>query len=352
MEVPNPIKKSMSEKLKAADLFSGCGGLTTGLKKAGFDVVGAIENDSLAVETYKKNHPKVQLWDKDIQKVTAKEFAAKLNLQKGELDLLAGCPPCEGFSRIRTLNGGKEIDDDRNELMFEFLRFVRVLRPKAIMLENVPALAGDYRMEKFLKVLNGLGYEAGLQILDAQDYGVPQRRKRMILLAGIKGEIPFAKKAKRKHTVRETIKGLSKHGSSGDELHDFPERRSKEIMTIIKMIPKDGGSRRLLGEEYQLECHKRSRGFKDIYGRMKWDDVAPTITGGCFNPSKGRFLHPSENRAITLREAALLQGFPKNYYFSLANGKTRAASMIGDALPPQFVRVHAKKVLEYLVASE
>jgi DNA (cytosine-5)-methyltransferase 1 len=119
-------------------------------------------------------------------------------------------------------------------------------------------------------------------------------------------------------------------------------------MNLIKLIPKDGGSRGDLSLRYQLPCHKRCDGFKDIYGRMAWYDVAPTITGGCLNPSKGRFLHPEQNRAITLREATLLQGFPRGYVLSLRRGRFAAAEMIGNALPPGFVKRHAKQIVRFL----
>jgi DNA (cytosine-5)-methyltransferase 1 len=117
---------------------------------------------------------------------------------------------------------------------------------------------------------------------------------------------------------------------------------------MIESIPKNGGSRRDLGPDNQLPCHERCIGFHDVYGRMSWDDVAPTITTGCVNPSKGRFLHPEENRAITLREAALLQGFPADYWFSLRRGKFQAAGLIGNALPPEFVRRHALQIRRFV----
>ena len=130
-------------------------------------------------------------------------------------------------------------------------------------------------------------------------------------------------------------------GSTGDVLHEAPERRTRRIAAMIRLVPPDGGSRLDLGEEHQLDCHARTDGFKDIYGRMAWDNVSPTITGGCINPSKGRFLHPEEHRAITLREAAVLQSFPPDYQLSLQKGRYAAAELIGNALPPEFVRRHA-----------
>jgi len=121
-------------------------------------------------------------------------------------------------------------------------------------------------------------------------------------------------------------------------------------MNIIRAVPHDGGGRLDLSEEHRLACHKDFSGFKDVYGRMRWDDVSPTITGGCHNPSKGRFLHPEQDRTITLREAALLQGFPVNYHFDLKRGKLAAAAMIGNALPPAFIRAHAAPVCEAMAS--
>jgi DNA (cytosine-5)-methyltransferase 1 len=122
------------------------------------------------------------------------------------------------------------------------------------------------------------------------------------------------------------------------------------VKEIIALVPKNGGSRHEIPKEYWLECHKRREdGYKDVYGRMRWEDVAPTMTGGCHNPSKGRFIHPTENRAITLREAALLQTFPGDYEFSLEKGKESVALMIGNALPPEFIKQHAKEYLHHLM---
>lgn len=332
----------------AIDLFSGSGGLTLGLKNAGFRVIGAVDCDSLAAETYRVNHNNTILWEKDIKDLSVSEVMSRLKLKLGELDLLAGCPPCQGFSSIRTLNGKRDIDDPRNDLVFEILRFVRGLDPKAIMMENVPGLAKDERLHSFCREIENLGYSCACNVLDAACFGVPQRRLRMVLLAGKFGPIKFAAPDTPRCTVREAISALPPAGNSRDCLHDLPEKRSNRITNLIKKIPKNGGSRVDLGSENQLECHKKCNGFRDVYGRMSWDRQAPTITGGCVNPSKGRFLHPEENRAITLREAALLQTFPPNYFFSLRRGKTPAAELIGNALPPEFIRNHAIEIKEYL----
>ncbi len=332
----------------AVDLFSGCGGLTQGLKQAGFEVAGAVEIDPLAVETYEANHTGVCVWPSDIRDLSVSEVKRRLGIRKGQLDLLAGCPPCEGFSSMRTLNGSKKVEDDRNDLIFEFLRFVEGLRPKAVMMENVPALAKDERLKRFCERLDALGYWYRCDVLNVADFGVPQRRRRMVLLAGLRGPIEFAQADSRRGSVRRAISGLPRAGESGDPLHDLPEKRSPKVLDLIRSVPKDGGSRRDLGPDRQLACHARSDGFKDVYGRMKWADVAPTITGGCVNPSKGRFLHPEEDRSITLREAALLQSFPHGYRFSLRRGKMPAAELIGNALPPEFVRRHGEQVASHL----
>lgn len=328
-------------KPTAIDLFAGCGGLTQGLRDAGYRVIGAVENDSLAIETYRSNHPRVRTWCVDIRKLPAARVLRELCIKPGELDVLAGCPPCQGFSSITSLNGRYRRRDGRNDLVFEWLRFVRVLRPKAVMMENVPGLSKDRRIESIRKALKRLGYKVRDSVLDAADYGVPQRRRRFVLLGASHEEPRFAPKSRRRVTVRQAFSRLSV-SARRDALHLLSETRSKRIRSLIRQIPRDGGSRSALQTRYQLECHRATDGFKDVYGRMAWGDVAPTITGGCCNPSKGRFLHPSRNRCITLREAAVLQSFPASYYFSLRRGKFAVAQMIGNALPPEFVRRLAK----------
>ncbi len=215
-------------------------------------------------------------------------------------------------------------------------------------MENVPGTGASKSFRNLCEGLEKLGYEVIWAVKDAARYGVPQRRKRLILLAGHGFKIPFAAESNRTLTIRGAIGWLGKAGKSGDPLHDMPEKRSEKVLKFIRDIPKDGGGRLDLPRSRQLRCHTRCDGFKDIYGRMAWDDVAPTITGGCFNPSKGRFLHPKENRAITMREAALLQSFPRTYWFPRSAGKQAVAIMIGNALPPEFIRRHASSVRKYL----
>jgi DNA (cytosine-5)-methyltransferase 1 len=317
--------------------------MTLGLKRAGFKVVAAIEIDDLAAETYRMNHPEVRLWESDIRETEPLAILAELGLERGDIALVAGCPPCQGFSSLTTLNGSRKVDDDRNDLVLEYARYVRALRPPAVLMENVPGLATDQRMSNLVDELEGLGYpvRAGTQVLNAVDYGVPQQRRRLVMMAAHGTVVPFAERKSKRRTVREAIGALPSPGASGDALHIVREQRTPRIARLIERIPKDGGGRLDLPAHYQLACHTRMDGFKDVYGRMSWDKPAPTITGGCQNPSKGRFLHPEENRTITLREAALLQGFPPTYKVSLRRGKFAAAELIGNALPPPFVAAHA-----------
>jgi len=342
----------------AIDLFSGAGGLTLGLINAGFNVLAGVEINPIAASTYRANNPNIKLFECDIKKLSETEILNGLKLKRGELDLLAGCPPCQGFSTQRTRNKVASITDDRNELIFEFLRIVEITLPKTIMLENVPGLAKDWRITSLREKLSALGYlidDDFAQVKDAANYGVPQRRRRLLVKASRLGVISNPKPSPLRSTVRACISQLSKPGTSGDSLHDIVENRSDKVKKIISLVPKNGGSRSDIPREYWLECHKKNEsGYRDVYGRMSWDDVAPTITGGCHNPSKGRFIHPDQDRAITLREAALLQTFPPDYFFSMARGKDSVALMIGNALPPEFIRQHATQYLNHLkeVASE
>ena len=347
---PNHSVVPAHSRFTAIDLFSGSGGLTLGLKRAGFRVVAAIDSDELSSKTYRCNHPQVHVVAEEITNIDPEVLMTRLGMKPAELDLLSGCPPCQGFSTMRTKNGGREIREPMNELVFEMVRFSRAFKPKAIMIENVPGLANDVRIGQLCAHLHELGYFVNYDVFDAADYGVPQRRKRMILLGGSGATIPFADSVPWRTSVKDAIGHLRSPGESGDPLHNYDVARSNSVLNLIRMIPKDGGSRSSLPDNVQLACHRKCDGFKDVYGRMAWSKQAPTITGGCINPSKGRYLHPEEDRAITLREAALLQGFPFHYEFRLDRGRYPAAQMIGNAFPPNFAFWHAKQVVQFLAS--
>jgi len=330
----------MSKPL-AVDLFSGCGGVSEGLRQAGFQIVAAVEIDRLAAETYAENHPKTHLFQQNILDLKPAQLLRSISVDRGEVGLLAACAPCQGFSRLRTLNRSGAADDTRNNLVLRVLPFVSALLPRALMLENVPDARLSHQMAFVVDRLRRSGYHFREQVLDVADYGVPQHRRRYILVGMHERTPEIPLKDRRRHTVREAIAHLPPPGESGDALHDVSAQHSRRITQLIANIPKDGGSRNALPRDRQLACHRLCNGFSDVYGRMSWDKPSPTITSGFVNPSKGRFLHPVQDRAITPREAALLQGFPPAYFFSMKRGKYGAAQLIGNAVPPEFARRQA-----------
>lgn len=318
-----------------------------GLKRAGFRVAAAVELDAHAAGSFMLNHRDTVVLNRDIRSVRADELRKAAQLGRRRLDLLTGCPPCQGFSSLRTRRRAASVPDDRNDLLLEFLRLVQTLRPRAIILENVPGLADDRTFQVFCSSLKEMNYGYFARVLDASDFGVPQRRRRLVLAAIENLSFDpawLAPGRARPTTVRDAIGSLDSAGRSGDALHDYPEQRSLEVLARIRAVPRNGGSRSDLPSMDQLACHKRSSGFFDVYGRMAWSQLSPTITSGCTNPSKGRFIHPEKHRAITLREAALLQTFPKNYRFDLSRGKEHVAAQIGNAFPPKLIVPLARRI--------
>ncbi|MCX6735796.1 MAG: DNA cytosine methyltransferase [Candidatus Parcubacteria bacterium] len=335
------------KKFNAIDLFSGCGGLTQGLKTAGFEVLAAFDNDDDSIAAYRLNHPEAVIFEGDIRKV---QTADVKKLLKGEpLHLLAGCPPCQGFSSMRRRNNKRTKNDSRNNLILEYLRFVKELEPLTIMMENVPGLKNYHLFQYTMRELQKLGYNPKYQAVKIQEYGIPQRRKRLVVVGSLLGDINIAGPTMEKMTVRDMIGHIESVAETKDPIHKIVASHTPEVMKRIKATPKNGGSRSDLPKKYELECHKEEGvGFNDVYGRLRWDDYSTTMTGGCLNPSKGRFLHPEENRAITAREAALLQTFPKDYKFPDRISKTSISLLIGNALPPKFSHIQSTNILEHL----
>lgn len=329
------------------DLFSGCGGQTEGLRQAGFITRVAVEIVSDAVLAFKLNHKETDVIAKDIRLIKAEEILEKLDGHP--LHLLAGCPPCQGFSSIRRLNKKKNAKDDRNSLVLEYLRLVKELKPVTIMMENVPGLKKYKLFKAVVKELKILGYNPQVKIVNVKDYGVPQNRKRLIMVGSLVGKISIAKPTNQKVTVRDVIGDLELITESKDALHKILPNHTEQVMERIKLTPKNGGSRKDLPIEYKLKCHEgKNIGFNDVYGRLRWDDYSTTITGGCMNPSKGRFLHPEHDRCITAREAALLQSFPMEYKFPEDISKTALALLIGNALPPKFSFIQSMNIKKHL----
>ena len=331
----------------AIDVFCGAGGLSLGLRQARFRVAAAVDILPLAVESYRMNFPRVPILLGDVREPgTASRLLRAAGLREGELDLLAGCPPCQGFSAIRTRRRDA-VQDDRNGLVLDFLRLVRRIRPRLVLMENVPGLRGDDLFREFTEGIAACGMIFDCGVLDAADFGTPQHRRRLVLAAARGARPRLTRGGAEQRTVRDAIGRLARSaGRSGDPLHDHGEQRAKCVRAVIAAIPRDGGGRADLPDGEQLECHRRAapHGYgwgRHIYARMAWDRPAPTITGGCINPSKGRFLHPEQHRAITVREALLLQGFPGSHRISLRRGKYAAAEMVGNAIPPGFVAAQA-----------
>lgn len=335
-------------ELLSIDIFSGCGGLTEGMHQAKFKTKVAFEIDEIASMAYNLNHPSTTVITKDIREVSVAEVKRSLNGKK--IHLLAGCPPCQGFSSIRRLNKLAPVADDRNNLIMEYVRLVKALKPFTIMMENVPGLIHYDLFKKALKILKRAGYKwIDYKVVNVKDYGVPQSRKRLVLVGSRLGEITVAKPTHEKKTVREVIGQLPRPEKSMDPLHKIFPIHTPEVQKRIELTPKNGGGRKDLPKKYLLNCHKDENiGFNDVYGRLRWDDYSTTITGGCLNPSKGRFLHPEQNRCISAREAALLQSFPVDYKFPSVATRTGLALMIGNALPPNFSYVQSLNIRKHL----
>lgn len=336
-------------QLYSIDIFSGCGGLSEGMHQADFKTQIAFEIDEIASKTYKLNHPDTAIITKDIRKVSISEIKRKLNGKK--IHLLAGCPPCQGFSSIRRLNRVEPVADDRNNLILEFVRLVKALKPYTLMMENVPGLVHYALFNEALVILKEAGYKwIDYKVVNVKNYGVPQSRRRLVLVGSRLGEIKVAKPTNEKKTVRQVIGNLPLPEKSKDPIHKIFPIHTPEVQERIEMTPKNGGSRKDLPKKYLLKCHQSDNvGFNDVYGRLRWDDYSTTITGGCLNPSKGRFLHPEQNRCISAREAALLQSFPSDYKFPSDTPRTNLALLIGNALPPNFSYIQSENIKHHII---
>ena len=331
----------------AVDLFCGCGGVSEGLKQAGFSVVAAVDNSPICSKTYQMNHPEVSFFQENIEKLSPLRIKKLLGAK--ELDLLVVCAPCQPFS---SLNKSEKIDP-REVLILQSIRYAKRLKPKHIFFENVPGLAKkSLILDSLRQGLNDIGYALSNPIsIDAADYEVPQRRVRCIMLASKTGKIynvPNAITPKgNRITVRDTIAELPEaplKKNQKDYLH-FSRKHTDITIKRLQHISHDGGSRSELPDDLVMECHKGLRketigSYSDVLGRMKWDDVSPTLTTGCTDVTKGRYAHPVYDRAITLREAALLQTFPRSYVF--CGNPSQIAMQIGNAVPVKLVKNHIK----------
>ena len=347
----------------ALDIFSGGGGLTTGLKRAGFQVIGAVETESNALSTYKVNHPEVHVYKQDLRTIEGQELLA-LSPHR-TVDLVAGCPPCQGFS---TLTSKYRRDDPRNDLVREMTRVIKEILPKAVMIENVPGLAKKGRplFDEFLDELESLGYKTSWDVLQVADFGVPQNRRRLVVLAGHRFTIPLPEPTHSRNgkdglkpwrTVGDTIKEMPEPILLNEAIHQGgPQNFNWHVIRAmscdnLKRLrhSKPGTARFLLPDELRPDCHKGlNKGFSNVYGRMSWDQPSVTITGGCTTLSKGRFGHPDKDRTISVREAALLQTFPPDYVFDTPYMEY-VCDIIGNALPCDFAEVLARMVYKSII---
>ena len=342
--------------MTAVDLFSGGGGLTLGMVRAGFDVVAAVDVDPSACKTYSVNSRGVATFCGDIRTFGEPELSGCVN--GSDIHLLGGCPPCQGFT---SLSARYKRDDPRNQLVLEMSRLARALRPRAIMMENVPGLAGTQIYGTLRQQLQKAGYQLVDGVLQVADYGVPQNRRRLVLLAGLgfRIEMPEPTHGKdgqgglvRWRTVRDaighmrpnppTLAEVRKGGSVHDQNWHVVRSLSKANAARIRAA-RPGRTWPHLPESLRPTCHQGDyKGFTNVYGRMEWDKPSPTITGGCTTLSKGRFGHPEEDRTISVREAALLQSFPEDYVFDTPYME-HVCNIIGNALPCDFAEVVARQ---------
>jgi DNA (cytosine-5)-methyltransferase 1 len=355
---------NISKKV-AIDLFAGGGGLSLGLRQAGFCVSAAVEIDESAAKTYEANHKGTVLFHEDIRKIKGNQLIK--TSPTGKIDFVAGCPPCQGFSQ---LTAKYHREDLRNQLILEYARIVKEIKPTSFMLENVPGLPkkGLPLLEQALAMLNEEKYEMSMKVLDVADYGIPQRRKRFVLLGCLHEKIeippqthslsPTMKKIKPWVTVKDAFSSLnlSEAVTIQNALEKgTPQQFNWHIVRTLSPINKarlkslkPGAARFEMPEYLRPACHKnKNSGFSNVYGRMSWNNPSPTITGGCVTLSKGRFGHPSLLRTISIREAAALQGFPSDYVFDTKN-IDRAAQIIGNALPPRFARILSSACLNHI----
>ncbi|NBE43885.1 DNA (cytosine-5-)-methyltransferase, partial [Escherichia coli] len=284
------------------------------------------------------NNPLTQFINQSVTELQSCDVSAMF--KEGNIRLLAGCAPCQPFSKYRNPNSRK--DDTKWRLLYEFQRLVSDVMPELVTMENVPQLRNHKVFEGFVSALKTLGYHLWYDVVRCSEYGLPQNRRRLILIGSQLGPISLdQKKVSRKVTVKDAIGRLPKVGA-GEKLESDPLHRSPKLMDInLKRIMHSlpGGTWDDWPEEIRADCHKKNSGatYKSVYGRMVWDDTSPTITTQCYGYGNGRFGHPEQNRAITLREAAILQSFPMDYKFldkETPFSFQKLGTMIGNAVPP------------------
>lgn len=345
-------KPLRGRKIRAVDLFCGVGGLTKGLENAGIDVRLGIDVDPACEYPYSENN-KAKFLEKSVEDVESRDIDKAF--RKGCIRLLAGCAPCQTFS---TYNQKATAEDKRWWLLRQFSRLVLETKPELVTMENVPRLRTQAVFREFVDTLHGAGYHVTHEVVNCEEYGVPQHRQRLVLLASRLGPIailtPGEFGAPRK-TVQDAIGELPPLAAGATDPSDPMHRASILSETNKKRIEasRPGGTWRDWQKELMAECHKRQSGktYPSVYGRMSWDEAAPTITTQFFGFGNGRFGHPEQNRAISLREGAILQSFPKDYLFAPPEDpiyiKT-VGRLIGNAVPPVLGEVIGRSMVVHV----
>ncbi|MEW6129314.1 MAG: DNA cytosine methyltransferase [Acidobacteriota bacterium] len=349
---------AQQSRLKAVDFFCGGGGMTYGFSQAGVEVLAGIDIDLKCKETYELNNRPSKFILADVKKLSEETLKNELGLTRNDDNLIfIGCSPCQYWSIIKT---DKTKAEDSKNLLNDFQRFVDYFNPGFVVVENVPGIFSkpDSPLKGFINFLTNKGYDSiEHRTIQVFDYGVPQSRKRFVLIASRvknisfplpdKGETPTVRKfIGDKNIFPEITAG---HTDSTDFCHTVPKLKEVNLKRLA-LTPKDGGTRQAWkNTELQLEVYKKNDGvgnfsFKDIYGRMFWDKPAPTITTRFTSISNGRFAHPEQDRAISLREGATLQTFPLDYVFKIKAIEDKAR-LIGNAVPPELARRIAESIV-------
>lgn len=356
-----------TKRITAIDLFSGAGGFSLGAIQAGVDIVGALELNQAAAATYRANIKRndgsdIPLIRQSIMDVSPYEAMKQWGIGKGNCDIVIGGPPCQGFSTHRIADKG--VGDPRNELLCRYFEYVRVIRPRVFIVENVPGLLWPRHasyLERFYEMAEAASYEMREPILiNARDYGVPQNRKRVFLL-GIDRlrpmEVCWPPVAT--HVDPNSMTNLEKgtafwvpssvvFGPSPlNDTNDIHMQHGEQLTAQFKNTPKNGGSRQQSGRT--LKCHVEHSGHRDVYGRIDPSKPAPTMTTACINPSKGRFVHPMEDHGITLRQAARIQTFPDSFVFS--GGLMAGGVQVGNAVPVSLARALINSLVKSIEAN-
>ena len=353
MQVEERRAGSQKSLIAGVDLFCGAGGLTRGLEKAGISVSLGVDLDPECEFPYEANNNASFLL-KSVSDVSQSELESAF--EGADYKLLAGCAPCQPFSTYQQGRSGPS--DDRWHLLMEFARLVEETQPELVTMENVPRLAEQDVFLDFVGRLEGNGFHVSFEVYNCADYGVPQQRNRLVLLASKLGPIkmirPTTPGGKRK-TVKQAISKLPRI-NAGERHPKDPLHQSSSLSELnLKRIraSRPGGSWRDWDESLVAECHKKPTGktFPSVYGRMVWDEPAPTMTTQYFGFGNGRFGHPEQDRAISLREGAILQSFPKGYKFvpkGVPISTKTIGRLIGNAVPVNLGRAIGKSIVKHI----